>query len=248
MPSSAQSAIPVVAAVVQTRLRWFFPAMATLMLTIVGVGFAPTFYLRGFGTEGLPPGLQSLPGYAYAHGFALTVWFLFFFAQTMLVASRRTWLHRRLGMAGLLAAMAVVMTSFVVLQRAVGGVMRAPLLDVPVVVFFNLLALIQFSVLVAYALRFRREPEIHKRLMFLANVPLLTAAVSRLPGVVELPLLVVVNLSLVLLHALIARDLAVDRRLHRATPVGIVFVIAPRPIVAALGLSGLGRTIVEALA
>ena len=127
--------------------------------------------------------------------------------------------------------------------------MRAPLLDVPVVVFFNLLALIQFSVLVAYALRFRREPEIHKRLMFLANVPLLTAAVNRLPGVVELPLLVVVNLSLVLLVALIARDFAVDRRLHRATLWGgIVFVIAPRPLVAALGLSPLGRTIVEALA
>jgi len=249
MPSFVQSPIPVVAAVVETKLRWFFPAMATLMLAIVGVGFAPTFYLRGLGTEGLPPGLRSLPGYAYPHGFALTVWFLLFFAQTVLVASKHTWLHRRLGIAGVIAATAVVMTSFVVLQRAIGGTMRAPLLDVPVVVFFNLLALIQFSVLVAYALRFRREPEIHKRLMFLANVPLLTAAMARLPGVVELPLLVAVNLSLVLLVALIARDFAVDRRLHRATLWGgIVLLIAPRPIVAALGLSGLGRAIVEALA
>jgi hypothetical protein len=249
MQSSAQSPIPVVTAAVEKKAQWFFPVMAVLMLAIVGIAFAPTFYLRGLGTEDLPPGLQSLPGYAYAHGVALTVWFLLFFAQTVLVASGRTSLHRRLGVAGVIAATAVVITSFVVLQRAIGGTMRAPLLDVPVVVFFNLLSLIQFSVLVACALRFRREPEIHKRLMFLANVPILTAAANRLPGIAELPLLVGVSFSLVLLVALIARDFAVDRRLHRATLWGgIVFVIVPRPIVAALGLSGLGRTFVEWLA
>jgi hypothetical protein len=240
MPSSVQSLNPGVGALAKPRLRWFFPAMATLMLTIVGVGFAPTFYLRVFGTEGLPPGLQSLPGHVYAHGFALTVWFLIFFAQTLLVASKRTWLHRRLGIAGVIAATVVVITSFVVTQRANA---------VPViVVLFNLLALTQFSVLVAYAVRFRREPEVHKRLLFLANVPILTAAVSRLPGASELPILAVVSLSLVLLVALIARDFAVNGRLHRATLWGgIVLLIAPRPIVAALAFSELGGVFVEAL-
>ena len=67
--------------------KLFFVGLATVMLATVAAGFAPSLYLRGLGTVGLPPTLQTLPAYAYLHGIALTGWFLLFFAQALLVAS-----------------------------------------------------------------------------------------------------------------------------------------------------------------
>lgn len=229
------------------RRRWFFPATAALLILVVAAGFAPTFYLRGLGTGELPPGLRVLPGYIYAHGAALTAWFLLYITQTLLLASHRPDLHRRLGAAGGFVAAAVVVTTVVTVQQAIVTPVRAALIDVPVVFFFNVLGLIQFAALVGCALRCRTRPDVHKRLMFLANVPLVAAAVSRLP--LELPALVAANAPLLLIAALAARDLTVDRRLHRATLWGgIVAQLVPIPLVAVVGFSGLGRAIVAALA
>jgi len=53
----------------------------------------------------------TLPAYLYMHGLALTAWFSLAVAQAALVAARRTPLHRKLGVAGLFVAGAVVGTS-----------------------------------------------------------------------------------------------------------------------------------------
>jgi hypothetical protein len=238
-----------VVAGVAPRREWFFPAMGLLMLAVVALGFGPSFYLRGFGTEVLAPGLQTLPVHIYAHGIALTTWFLLFVVQTLLVASNRTQIHRRLGVVGAIIAATVVVTTLLTLQYAVATPVRLSFLDVPVSFYFNLLTLIQFSVLIGCGLRFRGQPEVHKRLMFLATMSLLGAAVSRLPGVFALSPLIGPNAPLLLVAALIARDFILDRRLHRATLWGgIVLQIAPLPFVAAFGFSSLGVAIVRALA
>lgn len=104
------------------KWRWFFVSMALALLAVVVVGFAPTFFLRGyFGTARLPPGLRTFPVYLWVHGVVLTSWFLLFFAQTVLVASHRTGLHRRLGVFGAVLAMAVVLVSANVLIRKIHG-------------------------------------------------------------------------------------------------------------------------------
>jgi len=72
----------------------FFAAMSAVILAIVLSGFAPTLYLRPV-FKPLP-----IPGYLYLHGIVLTSWFVWFTMQTFLIQSRRTALHRRLGVAG----------------------------------------------------------------------------------------------------------------------------------------------------
>ena len=87
--------------------------------------------------------------------------------------------------------------------------------------------------------------------MYLANLPLLGAATSRLLIPLDLPFggFIVPNAVLLWLFVLIVRDFAVDGRLHRATLWGgIVFLLATIPIIAVIGFSDLGRMIVEALA
>src|SRR5262249_10150135 len=137
-----------------------------------------SYFLKGvFGAPALPPLL-------HLHGALFTTWIALFATQTTLVAVRRVDLHRKLGVAG--AALAACMP--------VGGLMAAipsarpgfspagapPALIFFVVPFFDM---VMFGSLVGTALALRRRPEAHRRLMLLATVSLLTAAIARLPGV-----------------------------------------------------------------
>ncbi len=65
----------------------FFTTMAVLLLVIVFVGFAPSFYLKIFFDT------PELPWYVHLHGAVLTAWFTLFLAQTVLIATKRTATH-----------------------------------------------------------------------------------------------------------------------------------------------------------
>jgi hypothetical protein len=223
--------------------RWFFVVVALLALITVAVGFAPTFYLRALGTEGLPPALQRLPAYLHFHGIVLTAWFLLYLLQAVLVATDRRHLHRRIGVVGAFVAVAVAVSTLYALQQQLGGRVRPSF--PPVVFFINVAVVVQFSVLVALAIRFRLQPEKHKRLMYLAMTPLVGAAVSRYPGVgAAIAFAPAPSMWL----ALILWDLAVNRRPHRATLWGIAVCLVSNIVIGfALGLSDLGRVIAQAL-
>ena len=79
----------------------FFPAMSSLLIVFVFLGFAPTYYLR-------PIAAGPIPGYLHVHGAAMTMWFLLLLVQTALIATRRRALHRRLGIAGACIAVVIV--------------------------------------------------------------------------------------------------------------------------------------------
>ena len=70
----------------RTGRNWFFVCMAAVLLVIVAVGFAKSFYLRSVVYKGHAASF-GLPGYIVIHGIVLTSWFLLFFAQTLLVVS-----------------------------------------------------------------------------------------------------------------------------------------------------------------
>src|SRR4029077_8300237 len=105
---------------------------------------------------------------------------VFFVLQTVLVTTRRTYVHRTIGWAGAgLAALMIVvaMTAAVVSGRqgiATGHEIEAlEFLTTPV---FSMLI---FLTLVASAVYWRNTPETHKRLMLLATISILDAAVAR---------------------------------------------------------------------
>jgi hypothetical protein len=154
--------------------RHFYTGMALAAAAVVFVGFSPTYYLRAQPTP--------LPAYLQVHGFLFTSWIALFIAQTSLVAARRTHVHRRLGwvMAALAVVMVVVGTTAGILsmQRQVeaGNVEQAQaFLTTP------LFSMVAFAAFVAAAIRLRGDSQTHKRLMLLATISILDAAVARLP-------------------------------------------------------------------
>jgi hypothetical protein len=105
-----------------------------------------------------------------------------FIAQTSLVAARRTAVHRRLGWAtaALAVAMVVVGTTAGIwsMRRQVDAGFAEQARAFLTTPLFSMVA---FAMLVGAAIKFRREPQTHKRLMLLATISILDAAVARLP-------------------------------------------------------------------
>jgi hypothetical protein len=127
----------------------------------------------------------------HVHGLVFSAWMALFVAQTSLVATRRIDVHRSLGWAGAcLAALMVV----VALNAAVHGAHRdiAAGYEIESLRFFTtpVLSMATFASLVALAVLARGRPEMHKRLMLLATLSLLDAAVARwpIPGIGDTPL------------------------------------------------------------
>ena len=156
--------------------RPFYTGMAIAAAVVVFAGFAPTYFLRASYQT------TPLPTYLQVHGFLFTTWIALFIAQTSLVAARRTNVHRRLGwaMAALAVVMVVVGTTAGIwsMRRQVeaGFVQQAQaFLTTP------LFSMVAFAAFVAAAIRLRRDSQTHKRLMLLATISILDAAVARLP-------------------------------------------------------------------
>ena len=209
--------------------RRFYLGVSLAMVLAVLVGFSRSFFLRPLFPSGPAP---SEPIF-YVHGALFTAWCVLLVAQAWLVGAGRTDVHRRLGWAGAALALAMVVlgvrASLVAARRPTGFV------DVPVPPLQFLLVpfadMVLFPMFVAAAVLLRRDAQAHKRLMLLATVNLMAAAVGRWPLVYESasPLLTfaIVNVFLV---ALALWDWRTRGRLHPATLWGGAIFVASQPL------------------
>ncbi len=216
-----------------TRNRYFL-YMSSMFLAVVLVGFARSFYLR---TSFAFP---ELPAHLYLHGTALTAWFTLAFIQPWLIKSRRTDIHRKLGVIGIALAMSVVTS----------GLWTVFLRDAPEIDEFptraagNLASLMMFSMCFTLGVWFRRKSAMHKRLMLLASIPLLAPALDRLARIPIFneffgqllswfpapPEIAFATLAfLVLLFSVVVNDLISERRVLSGTYWGLfaILIIAP---------------------
>lgn len=208
------------------RDRRLYTWMTVFIPIIVLAGFARTYYLKGFfGTPALPGLLVHL------HGIVMTSWVALFVTQVWLVASRRTRLHQRLGVLGAILAVLVL---FVGILTAISAAARGASPGPPPLQFLviPLGDMLVFAVLIGTALYFRRRMEIHKRLMLLAAVNLLTPAIARIPlHFIEIggPLVFFGLTDLCVLGG-VAFDTVKHRRLHPAFLWGTLLVVASQPL------------------
>jgi hypothetical protein len=238
----------------------FFAVMSAATLVIVLSGFAPTLYLR---TVFKP---VPIPWYLYLHGIVLTSWFVWFAMQTLLIQSRRTALHRRLGVVGAVLAVAVPFAGLLATSGVVGRVVAngigldadasvlgigvsGPVLQfIAVVVWSNLGSAVTFAVLAWAGILLRRRAAAHKRLMLIATVSILGPALARLA---RLPFFggeqgpFTGGILLALLAAVVIHDVVTMRKLHPATMLGISFAIAVNAICTSIATTDTGLSLVR---
>jgi len=215
----------------KVRERMFYSGMAVTIAAVIFVGFSRTFYLRPyFFPERLIPLL-------ILHGIVFTAWVALFITQTTLVASKRTRIHMKLGVAGgVLAALMLLIGTYTGIVRAktpspIPGVSPLSFLTIP------LGDMLVFGILVGAAFYFRRKLDTHKRLMLLAFIALLPAGVARWPiGFIETggPL-VFYGLADLFIVPCIIFDIVTRGRPHRATLIGGALIVISHPLRLVIG-------------
>lgn len=206
--------------------RRFYVGMAIAILITVFAGFSRTYFLKAhYGT----PELSLL---LHVHGVVFTTWVLFFLAQTSLVASGRTDLHRRMGVLGaVLAGLVLIVGTTTAILRVKGG--SAPVPGVPSLSFLAipLFDMLVFGILVGTALYYRHRSETHKRLMTLAMIAMLPAPIARLPfALLKAGPPAFFGLADLFIVAMLIYDLSTRRKVHPATIWGGLLIVASQPI------------------
>jgi hypothetical protein len=191
-------------------------------MALVFVAFSHTYYLKAY------TGAPRLPWLVHLHGAVFTAWMGLFAVQTWLVRSRRTDLHRRLGVVGGVFAVVLVVMGYAIaiVGARTGWTGPGNPRDATEALAFLVIPLgdlLLFVGLFAAALWFRRQPETHKRLMLLAMIGgVLPASFGRVP------LGALTGVAFLLAGPLY--DLAVRRRIHRAYAWGSVSIVISLPL------------------
>jgi uncharacterized membrane protein YozB (DUF420 family) len=209
------------------RERFFYIAMAIVIVGVVFGGFARTYFLRPYFTT------QPLTPLLHLHGIVFTSWLVLYLTQTVLVAAKRTDIHRRLGIAGaVIAVLMILIGSTTAIIRAQQG--ATPVEGVSPLAFLviPLGDMLVFAILIGAGFYYRRQADMHKRLMLLATISILAAAIARLPFafILESGPPAFFGITDLFIAACFIYDLITRRRVHRATALGGLLIVASQPL------------------
>jgi hypothetical protein len=236
-PADVINTLPATSALARFADRWVYVFMAGLFIITALAGFIPdsVAILTEVRAHARPP----LPPVMHMHALLMGSWLLLLFAQTLLMAMGRRPLHRKIGAVAVLLVPLILVTMVslvrigfedVATASAAHGVDPAEISNMRLLVSSLLpeqaRAALFFGVFTAWGLWVRnRDPQAHKRLMVLATLMPLPAAIDRiewLPSTLPASpdsssLYMLLWLSPVLLYDLLRRG-----RLHRVYVIGLL--------------------------
>jgi hypothetical protein len=204
----------------------FAVGLATAMLALNLIGFAPTLYLRPF--FDVPP----IPLYLYIHGMLGTAWFALLLTQALLIRNRNFAQHRQLGWITLAIAAAVLAygvytsTNLVPRNLALGELTPAQIFLFSGVTAADTASFIYFPALIGVAVWYRKRMDVHMRLMLMASFGICGPANARIAswfGEIPNPVLTILGLSII--GAVVVHDVRTRGRPHWATIVGILMTL-----------------------
>jgi len=223
MASASQTAIPHRAYAVAGRNglidRYFYLFASLLVAGLVVWGFHYTI------NDNLIHASPPRPLLLWFHGAAFASWVLFFILQSVLVRTHNVKVHRLFGWFGAGLAAVMVVLGFViavVMARFHWLVLHETGTDVFMSVPWG--DMFEFGPCVALAILWRKKPEFHRRLMFVATCCLLDAAFGRNDYIFNHDLYYAGVDAVILLG--VVRDLMVNRSVHVVYRVALPVLIA----------------------
>lgn len=152
--------------------RRLYVALSALMALLAVVGFWPTYY------GPLVRLTLAQPLLIHVHAIVFTGWLALFSAQAVFAANRQLHWHLRLGRLGIAYGILLVTVGLTT------GVLRSAALprggQAEGLLYVAFLDMLVFASFFGAAVRFRRRPTVHRKLMTVAATTLLVAAVGRM--------------------------------------------------------------------
>lgn len=222
--------------------RPFYTTAGAIFLVLIVIGFR--HYIFGASHPDGSPIEPPMLAIVVAHSSAIFAWFVLFFVQALLIATQNRSLHMKLGWSVLLIASAIAVTGPIVAihssRRATFG---AIVFDWPAKQFLLIMLteIALFVTFVAIGVLNRKRPRVHRPMMVLASLAILSGATARIPLVNSIfgyHTWVALFGPVVALGALLLLlRLAMTRRFDREFAIGFAALVAITVIAARLAVT-----------
>jgi hypothetical protein len=211
--------------------KYFYFTMALAFAGIVVWGFSHTVNMNLF-----HPAVPR-PLILWFHGAAFSGWVVFYIFQSALVRTRNVKWHRFFGWFGLALGTSMVVlgvaTSIMMGRFDLHTLHETGVEEFLIVPLYDMVA---FGTLLALAIAWRKKPELHRRLIFMATCGLLDAAFGRFDYIFNHALFFYCLDGMILFG--VARDLLVNRRVHKVYVTALPILLVVQIFVAHTWQSG----------
>jgi hypothetical protein len=162
------------------RDRYFYTCVGAVFLVLIAIGFQHYIFGGRLVTgDPIPPVMLTA---IVVHSSAVFAWFLLFFAQALLIGTRKRSVHMKLGWGGVAIAAAIAVTG------PYAAISETRLTPFPVFDWlalpFLLVMLTEIALFVAFftiGVLNRKRPRIHRPMMLLASLSIISGATGRIP-------------------------------------------------------------------
>jgi len=161
--------------------RFFYTAAGAVFLVLTVIGFRH-YIFEGRHFDGTPID-PSMLATVVAHSSAIFAWYVLFFVQALLISTRNRRLHVKLGWSVLVIASAIAVTGPFVLTRGLRRDPSSVVFDWPSRQFL-LIGYAEIALFVAFVtigVLNRKRPRIHRPMMLMASLAILSGATGRIP-------------------------------------------------------------------
>jgi hypothetical protein len=207
----------------------FFFWMTVVMAVFVFGGFGMTYLIPlASGT------LRPAPPVVHLHGIVFFSWILLLVAQPMLVGFRNMSLHRSLGTFGIALATAIMFMGFITQMLGAMNSRENPTTNLYNGVYLGIMAVTGFGIMFTMAMRNTRRPEIHKRMILLAMLPVLPPGIHRfymVPlGLTDFPIAAMYVTLDVMATAILVQEWRSAHRISGYTLFGVAWILVQQAL------------------
>lgn len=166
--------------------RFFYAGAGAIFLVLAVSGFH-RYIFGGRHFDGSPIA-PSMLATVVVHSSAIFAWYVLFFVQSLLIATRNRKVHMKLGWSVLAIASTIVVTGPLVAVRSLRLAPDGTVFDWPPAQFLLILytEIAMYAAFVTLGVVYRKRPRIHRPMMLLASLVILTGATGRIPMLVSI--------------------------------------------------------------
>jgi len=195
-----------------TKGEPFFYYFSGILLITVVFAFSMNILLKNFH-------LNSSMSLIVIHGLSMLLWYFILFWQTRQIRSNSIKGHKQLGLMTIFLAIAIIISGIMIAISNFKGEGEA------LTLFSNFSGMFVFSVLYVFAITNRQKPDIHKRLMIVASIAMLSPALVRILRIIDINDFVTLPFWLLFIAVLPIYDYRELKKVHKATLLATGFLL-----------------------
>jgi len=216
----------------------FFNIMASIMLGLIILGFGPSTYRTVTIGSGLTLSLIF-------HAIIFTAWYLLFWYQTQLISTGNNAKHMALGKASVWLVILIIITGILASLDAWGRQVAIAPMSAEQFMMVTWADLVIFLTGYSLAYKYRTKTDLHKRLMLVSSIIMLTPATARIAITFGSSQIVSAIVPLLMIVTLAVYDIYTLKKVHWGTITGLALFFLKVFLLLVVGATALWYDIVH---